>query len=214
MSRVLVVGANGQVARHLTEKLKEKGLDPVAMVRKEDQVSQFEDKGIETVLADLEKDFSHAFDTVDTVVFAAGSGPHTGPDKTMIIDQEGAIETIDNAVAKGVKNFVMLSGLPADGPKNTSDSMKHYYYAKHRADEYLKGTNLNFTILRPGRLTDDAETGKVRLDEHAEASSESTDGRVPRQDVAEVLAQIVDRNNLSGQIYYLIGGDTAIEDAL
>ncbi|AKG72837.1 SDR family oxidoreductase [Salinicoccus halodurans] len=214
MAKVLVVGANGQVAKFLTSKLKEKGHDPVAMIRKEEQAAQFKEQGIETVLADLEKDFSHAFENVDTVVFAAGSGPHTGPDKTIIIDQEGAIETIDNTLDRGIKNFVMLSGLPVDGPKGTDDKMKPYFYAKHRADQYLKNTDLNYTILRPGLLTDDEETGKVQMVEHSDASSDATNGEVPRQDVAEVLAQIVDRNKLEGRIYYLIGGDTDIKDAL
>lgn len=214
MAKVLVVGANGQVAKFLTSKLKEKGHDPVAMIRKEEQAAQFKEQGIETVLADLEKDFSHAFENVDTVVFAAGSGPHTGPDKTIIIDQEGAIETIDNTLDRGIKNFVMLSGLPVDGPKGTDDKMKPYFYAKHRADQYLKNTDLNYTILRPGLLTDDEETGKVQMVEHSDASSDATNGEVPRQDVAEVLAQIVDRNKLEGRIYYLIGGDTDIKAAL
>lgn len=214
MTKVLVVGANGQVAKHLTLKLKEKGHDPVAMIRKEEQAAQFKESGIETVIADLEKDFSHAFENVDSVVFAAGSGPHTGPDKTILIDQEGAIETIDNTVNKGIKNFVMLSGLPVDGPKGTDDKMKPYFYAKHRADEYLKNTDLDYTILRPGLLTDNEATGKVQIAEHSEASPGATSGEVPRKDVAEVLAQIVDQNNLNGQIYYLVGGDTDIKDAL
>lgn len=214
MARVLVVGANGQVAKHLTLKLKEKGHDPVAMIRKEEQAAQFKQQDIETVLADLEKDFSNAFENIDTVVFAAGSGPHTGADKTIIIDQEGAIETIDNTISKGIKNFVMLSGLPVDGPKDTDDKMKPYFYAKHRADEYLKNTDLDYTILRPGLLTDNEPTGKVQIVEHSEASSDATSGEVPRTDVAEVLAQIVDQNNLKGQVYYLIGGETDIKDAL
>ncbi len=213
MARVLVVGANGQVARHLTLKLKEKGHEPVAMIRKEEQAAQFKEQNIETVLADLEKDFSHAFENIETVVFAAGSGPHTGPDKTIIIDQEGAIETIDNAAKKGIRNFVMLSGLPVDGPKNTDEKMKPYFYAKHRADEYLKGTDLDYTILRPGLLTDEEESGKVQMVEHSKASPEATNGEVPRKDVAEVLAQIVDRNNLNGEVYYLIGGNTDIKEA-
>ncbi|WP_411843138.1 SDR family oxidoreductase [Salinicoccus sp. HZC-1] len=214
MARVLVIGANGQIGKHLVSKIKEKGHDPVAMVRKEEQVSQFKEQDIETVLGDLEKDFSHAFENVDTVVFAAGSGPHTGADKTIIIDQEGAIETIDNTISKGIKNFVMLSGLPVDGPKGTGDGMKPYFYAKYRADQYLQDTDLNYTILRPGLLTDKDETGKVQIVEHDEASSDATSGEVPRADVAEVLAHIVDQNDLKSQIYYLIGGDTDIKDAL
>src|SRR5699024_6151550 len=146
--RVLVVGANGQIGHQVAEKLKEKGHEPVAMVRREEQVGQFKDKGIETVLADLEKDFSHAFENVDAVVFAAGSGGSTGADKTIIIDQEGAIETVDNAREAGVKHFAIVSSIGAGDPKN-ADQIKHYMYAKHRADEHLKASGLDYTIIRP-----------------------------------------------------------------
>ena len=116
--RVLVIGANGQVGHQLVEKLKDKGHQPVAMVRKEEQVEQFKEKGIDTVLGDLQKDFSHAFEGVDSVVFAAGSGGDTGADMTVLIDQEGAIESVDNAKKTGVKHFVMLSSMGADAPKD------------------------------------------------------------------------------------------------
>ena len=121
--KVLVIGANGQVGHQLVEKLKDKGHQPVAMVRKEEQVEQFKEKGIDTVLGDLQKDFSHAFEDVDSVVFAAGSGGDTGADMTVLIDQEGAIESVDNAKKAGVKHFVMLSSMGADAPKD-ADQMQ------------------------------------------------------------------------------------------
>jgi uncharacterized protein YbjT (DUF2867 family) len=205
--KVLVIGANGQVGHQLVEKLKDKGHQPVAMVRKEEQVEKFKEKGIDTVLGDLQKDFSHAFEGVDSVVFAAGSGD-TGADMTVLIDQEGAIESVDNAEKAGVKHFVMLSSMGADAPKE-AEQMQHYLYAKHRADEHLKASGLDFTILRPGMLTNDSGTGKVRLFEGGTEIAE-----IPREDVANVLAHIVDTNKPEGKTYYLHEGDTPVEDTL
>src|SRR5699024_10983797 len=145
--RVLVVGANGQIGHQVVEKLKEKGHDPVAMVRKEEQTGQFKDRGIETVLADLEKDFSHAFENYDAVVFAAGSGGSTGEDKTIIIDQEGAIETMDNAKEDSVKHFFIVSSIGSGDSKN-ADQINYYMYAKHRPCEHLKASGLNYTSIR------------------------------------------------------------------
>ena len=206
--KVLVIGANGQVGHQLVEKLKDKGHQPVAMVRKEEQVEKFKEKGIDTVLGDLQKDFSHAFEGVDSVVFAAGSGGDTGADMTVLIDQEGAIESVDNAEKAGVKHFVMLSSMGADAPKD-AEQMQHYLYAKHRADEHLKASGLDFTILRPGMLTNDSGTGKVRLFEGGTEIAE-----IPREDVANVLAHIVDTNKPEGKTYYLHEGDTPVEDTL
>lgn len=206
--KVLVIGANGQVGHQLVEKLKDKGHQPVAMVRKEEQVEKFKEKGIDTVLGDLQKDFSHVFEGVDSVVFAAGSGGDTGADMTLLIDQEGAIESVDNAEKAGVKHFVMLSSMGADAPKE-AEQMQHYLYAKHRADEHLKASGLDFTILRPGMLTNDSGTGKVRLFEGGTEIAE-----IPREDVANVLAHIVDTNKPEGKTYYLHEGDTPVEDTL
>src|SRR5699024_9958682 len=172
--RVLVVGANGQIGHQVVEKLKEKGHDPVAMVRKEEQTGQFKDKGIETVLADLEKDFSHAFENLDAAVFAAGSGGSTGADKTIIIDQEGALKTVANAYVAGVKHLVIGSSIGDAEPKNAAQ-IRHYMYVKHRADEHLKASALSYTIIRPPMLQDEAGTGRVKLSE-----GEPEIGNVPR----------------------------------
>lgn len=204
--KVLVVGANGQIGHQVVERLKDKGHDPVAMIRKEEQADQFKEKGIDTVMGDLEKDFSHAFEGVDTVVFAAGSGGSTGPDMTIVIDQEGAIETVDNAKNAGVKHFVIVSSMGADSPKEQKD-IKHYMYAKHRADEHLKASGLNYTIIRPGMLQNDDGTGKVSLSEKNQEF-----GNVQREDVASVIVQSVDSNKAENKVYTLLEGDTPVEN--
>ncbi|WP_270179989.1 SDR family oxidoreductase [Alkalihalobacillus sp. CinArs1] len=208
--KVLVIGANGQVGTHVIKSLAEKGYDPVGMVRDTDQVKAIEDAGGKTVLGDLEKDFSHAMYGCEAVIFAAGSGPHTGADKTILIDQEGAIKSIDEASRQGIKRFVLLSSVGADYPEQGPDNMKPYLYAKKRADEYLKATNLTYTILRPGRLSNDPATGQIR----AAKTLEDKSGQIPREDVASVLAEIVENENTFNRTFEILDGDLTISDAL
>ncbi|WP_377887814.1 SDR family oxidoreductase [Alkalihalobacillus sp. R86527] len=208
--KVLVIGANGQVGTHVIKSLAERGHDPVGMVRDTDQIKAIEDAGGKTVLGDLEKDFSHAMYGCEAVVFAAGSGPHTGADKTILIDQEGAIKSIDEAKRQGIKRFVLLSTVGADYPEKGPDNMKPYLYAKKRADEHLKSTNLTYTILRPGRLSDEAANGQIRAAETLEDKS----GQIPREDVANVLAEIVENENTFNKTFEILNGEINISDAL
>ncbi|GAQ17783.1 NAD dependent epimerase/dehydratase [Oceanobacillus picturae] len=207
--RVLVIGANGNVGKNIVKNIKNtKELEPVAMIRKEEQIEYFNDIGVETVLADLESNFEKAFNKIDAVIFAAGSGPNTGPDKTIIIDQEGAIEAADLAMKNGVERFVLLSSMGADQPKEASKG-KFYLYAKHRADEYLKSTNLNYTIVRPGALTDDPGEGKVNLQE-----SGTEFGEVPREDVAAVIVHLLTKKEANGKVYEVVSGNTEVANVL
>lgn len=204
--KVLVIGANGKVGKHVVDKLSESKHTPVAMVRDPDQVPQFEEKNVETVLGDLEKDFESAFYGIDAVIFAAGSGPNTGADKTILIDQEGAIKAVERAKHFGVKRFVMLSSMGADRPEMGPDGFKHYLYAKHRADEHLKQAGLNYSILRPGSLTNEAGTQKVKLQDHINEF-----GEIPREDVAETLVHLLTAPEAENKSFDLIGGDQLLD---
>ncbi|MCG1009639.1 SDR family oxidoreductase [Salinicoccus sp. ID82-1] len=207
---VLVIGANGQIGRIVVDKLKESEHEPIAMVRKEAQAEAFQNKDVKTVLGDLEKDFSHAFEGVDAVVFTAGSGAHTGADKTILIDQEGAMESIDLAEKHGVEHFVMVSGMGVENPRAVEGKMRPYLHAKHRADQYLEQSGVPYTILRPGRLTDDAGKGAVNFYEY---QGDVEYGEVPREDVASVLMEIIN-TKAENKLYYLIGGDTPVTQIL
>ncbi|MFG6121347.1 SDR family oxidoreductase [Thalassobacillus sp. B23F22_16] len=209
MVRVLVIGANGKVGKLLIKKLKDSEHVPVAMVRDTNQVPQFEEMGVETVLGDLEGDFSRAYYTIDAVVFAAGSGPNTGPEKTVVIDQEGAIKSVELAKRFGVQRYVMLSSMGADTPGEGPDAMKHYLYAKHRADEYLKQSGLNYTIVRPGGLTNHPGTGKIKF---AEKLNEF--GSISREDVAETLAYLLSVPRAEHGSFEILEGDTQLEEVL
>lgn len=209
---VLVIGANGQIGTRLVRKLKEAGHEPKAMVRKEEQVNQFKSEGIETVLADLEEDFSHAFNGVDAVVFTAGSGGGTPKSQTKVIDQDGAIKAVNKAEKTGVNRFVMVSALKADrDPEDWSKPMQHYYEAKSAADDHLRNSDLNYTVLMPGRLSNEHGTGKIELSERIE----EIEGRsITRDDVATVITDIIDASTTFGKSLDLLQGETSIKEAV
>ena len=209
---VLVIGANGQIGTRLVHQLDNTKHNPIAMVRKQEQVDQFKEKGIDTVLADLEEDFSHAFKNIDAVVFSAGSGAHTPKSQTKVIDRDGAIEAIDNAEKAGVERFIMVSALKANrDPKNWSAPMEHYYDAKAKADEHLRNSDLIYTVLMPGRLTNEDGTGMVELKERID----SFDGRtISRDDVASVIVEMLDEEQTNNKSLELLQGDTPITQAV
>ncbi|WP_420575881.1 SDR family oxidoreductase [Ekhidna sp.] len=208
---VLIIGANGKIGTILSKKLKDTPHQPIAMVRKEEQQKSFKDKDIDTVLADLEKDFDHAFDGVDAVVFTAGSGAHTGKDKTHLVDRLGAKKAIDLAVKHKVDRFVMVSVFGADAsPDQWPASMAHYYEAKADADKHLMQSGLNYTILMPGRLTDDNGTNNVEIGEKISQRG----GSITRTDVATVVRKSLDHEKTFGKNLELLSGEMPIDEAL
>ncbi|GAE30960.1 SDR family oxidoreductase [Halalkalibacter hemicellulosilyticus] len=209
---VLVVGANGQVARHTLTKLSEKGYRPIAMIRDEEQANELKQLGaVETMVGDLEQNIDHLFTIhqIDAVVFAAGSGGHTGADKTILIDLWGAIKVIDTAEKYGVKRFVMLSSMGTVDP-DKSDRIRHYLVAKKLADEHLMRSSLTYTIVRPGSLVNEPAQGKIKLEEEIKVR----DNTITREDVAIVLADVIERENTFGQTFEILNGDTVIQNAL
>lgn len=211
--KVLVIGANGQVGRHIIKELADSNHEAVAMVRKEEQVDHLKELGAsKVVLADLEKDFSDAFDGVDSVIFAAGSGPHTGPDKTLTIDLWGSVKAARYAEEKGVKRFVQLGSMGSDNPEIGGEQMKPYLVAKRTADDLLKTTNLDYTIVRPGALTDEGKTGKVEVSADGFSSMEGRS--IPRADVAQVLVEVLERPNTHHKIFEVLNGDKETAEEL
>lgn len=210
--KILIVGANGQIGRHLIEKLAETEHKSVAMVRKEEQESELRELGAdEVVIGDLEKDFSHAFEGVDSVIFTAGSGGHTGADKTTLIDLWGAIKTIDQAKEHNISRFLLVSSMNADTPDTGIESMKHYFVAKKLADDHLRSSGLDYTIVRPGGLLNEPATGKILLEEKIK---EFSSREITREDVAAVLAEAVDLENTYKKTFEILNGETPIKEAL
>lgn len=205
MERVLVAGANGTTGKQIVKLLKESQyFEPVAMVRKEAQMEQFKKDNIETVLGDLENDLSHTTKNIDKVLFAAGSGG-----KNVVgVDQEGAKNLIMQSSKDNVKKFVMLSSMGADQPEQ-AEELKDYLKAKHNADEYLKQSNLKYTIVRPGSLTNEKATGTISI-----AEKLNRRGEITRADVAQTLVRSLHDDAPVNQTFEILSGNTLIGEAL
>ncbi|KYG32152.1 SDR family oxidoreductase [Alkalihalobacillus trypoxylicola] len=207
---ILVVGANGQVAKETIKELKAQGHQVKAMIRNEKQSDLLKKQGAdEIVIADLEEDITHAFVDVDGVIFAAGSGGKTGADKTILIDLWGAMKVIDQTVAHSIKRFVMLSSMGTVDP-DKSDQIRHYLVAKKLADDYLKQTDLDYTIVRPGSLTNDKPTHQIKLEEEIEVR----DNTITRADVASVLVAVLEKENTYQKTFEILNGDVDINTAI
>ncbi|MGB6406883.1 MAG: SDR family oxidoreductase [Planococcus donghaensis] len=210
---VLVIGANGQVGRNIVKELAETNHKATAMVRKEEQIDKLKELGAaNVVLGDLEQDFSAAFEGVDAVIFAAGSGPKTGADKTLTIDLWGSVKAAQYAQEKGVKRFVQLGSVGSDNPDAGGEAMKPYLVAKRTADDLLKTTNLDYTIVRPGALSDEEKSGKIEVSLDGFSSLEGRS--IPRADVAHVLVDVLDRNNTYHKVFEVLQGDQPASDQL
>lgn len=210
--KVFVVGANGKIGKILVKKLHESPKFQVrAMVRSNDQKEALLHKGIDAVCIDLEEPvdaIAKGMEGCDAVVFTAGSGSKTGPDKTLTVDLDGAVKTIEAAEKTGVKRFVMVSALQAHHRENWNMKIKHYYVAKHYADRILVGSSLDYTIIRPGRLLDESGTGTVSIAENLERSS------VPREDVADTIFEVLKNDHTIRKAFDLVSGNTPIHEAL
>lgn len=210
---VLVIGANGQVGRNIVKELAESNHEATAMVRKEEQIDKLKELGAsKVVLGDLEKDFSDAFEGVDAVIFAAGSGPSTGADKTLTIDLWGSVKAAQYAQDKGVKRFVQLGSMGSNDPDAGGEAMKPYLVAKRTADELLQTTNLDYTIVRPGALSDEEKSEKIEVSLEGFSSMEGRS--IPRADVAHVLVDVLDRRNTYNKVFEVLQGDQPASDQL
>lgn len=213
MKKVLIIGANGKVGRILTAKLKEDpNSTPVAYIRSKEQVEFFHKMGVDHVLGSVEDDVSSitaAFSGMDAIVFSAGSGGKTGFDKTLSIDLDGAVKTMEAAIDAGAKRYVMVSAIHADSRSAWDKSkIKPYYIAKHYADRILKSIGLDYTIIRPGRLLDEPGSGQITVEE-----PESQKG-VSREDVASVIVEALKHDNTIGKIIKFNEGEVPISDVI
>lgn len=211
---VLVVGANGQIGKHLVNMIEAtEDIKATAMIRDSEQAPYFEALGANTVVVDLEDDvevIQEAMKGIDTVVFTAGSGPHTGADKTMLIDLDGAVKTIQATEAAGVKRFLMISSFDTtrEAIQEASSSFAPYVVAKHYADQYLRETSLDYTIIHPGRLTNDSGADRVEVGESVEPNE------VPREDVARVILETLTNDTTIGKEFQVVRGKTSARDAI
>jgi uncharacterized protein YbjT (DUF2867 family) len=214
MTRIAVVGGHGQIARLLHPMLHGAGHEPVALVRSDAHAEELEAGGVTTRHLDIEAgevdDFVTAFEGCDAVVFAAGGGPDGNIERKRTVDLEGSLKSMQAAAGLGVRRFVQVSAINVDRPvaEDASPVWKAYVEAKRDADRALAATDLDWTILRPGQLTDDAGTGRITLGDDVPR------GPVPRADVAAVIAAVLDDDRTVGATWALVSGDTPIREAI
>ena len=211
--RVILAGGHGQIALLTERLLADSGHLPVGLVRDPGQADDLRAAGAEAVVLDLEQADVTAVAAVlrgaDAVVFAAGSGPGSGAARKLTVDRDGALLLADAAEQAGVRRYVMVSSMGADQHDPASeDVFQVYLRAKSEADADLRARDLDWTVVRPGGLTDDPPTGAVRV------AAITGRGTVPRADVAAVLVELLQHGLGVGRQFELVSGATAVPAAL
>ena len=189
----------------------EQGHSVSGLIRNPDQSADLAAAGVTPVVCDLEgdDDVAAAVRGADAVVFAAGAGPGSGVERKRTMDLGGAVKLIDAAKAEGISRYLIVSSIGAgDPPASGGDVFGEYLRAKGAADQALANSGLDYTIVRPGRLTDEPPTGHVAL------GGDVDDGEISRADVAAVLAASLTAENTIGKTFGLVSGERPIEDAL
>lgn len=212
--RVLIAGAHGKTARRLTRMLVAGGHEVRGLVRKEEQMGEVAADGAEPVLVDLESEevsggVGRAVEGCDAIVFAAGAGPGSGEARKETMDYGGAVKLIEAAEGSGASRYLMLSAMGASDPEEGSDGMRPYLRAKAMADERLMQSDLDYTIIRPGGLTEDEGTGNIEAAERL-----GRRGEIPREDVASTFAAALQDQNTYHKTFEILSGNTPIREAL
>jgi uncharacterized protein YbjT (DUF2867 family) len=210
--RTAIAGGHGQIALRLARQLSRRGDEVLSLIRNPDHAADVEETGARPVLCDLENAsddaVAAAVDGADAVVFAAGAGAGSGAERKWTVDHGGAVKLIAAAKADGIARYVIVSSMSADPDAPGDDVFAVYLRAKGQADADLRESGLDYTIIRPGGLTNDAGTGRVRLGEDVDS------GRIPRDDVAAVVAAVLVAPNTIGKSFDLVSGDVPVEDAV
>ena len=210
--RVVIAGGHGQIALLLEKVLTDRGDQAVGIVRNPDHTDDVEQTGAEAVVLDLEhsdaETLAGRLAGADAVVFAAGGGPESGPERKDTVDRGAAVLLADAATAAGVRRYVMVSAMSVDGADPDSDEVFQVYLrAKKAADDDVRARDLDWTIVRPGRLTDDPGKDRVQVG--------SLDyGEIPRADVARVLAEVLHTDSTIGVTFDLVAGEQTVQAAL
>jgi uncharacterized protein YbjT (DUF2867 family) len=207
---VIVAGAHGQIGQRLVRRLAGAGHRVRGLVRREQQAARIEELGGEPLVVDLEGEVDPAIgDDAEAMVFTAGAGPGSGAERKRTLDYGGAVKLIEAAEARGVPRYVMVSAMGAANPEAGPESMLPYLRAKAAADERLVKSALDWTIVRPGVLTDEPGRGTVDAAERLGRRDE-----IPRDDVAEVLVACLEEPATSRRTFEVLSGPTPVREAL
>jgi uncharacterized protein YbjT (DUF2867 family) len=207
---VVVAGGHGKVALQLLHILAERGDRARGLIRNPEHSADLEAGGAEAVVCDVEAedDLAPFIEGADAVVFAAGAGPGSGPERKRTVDLGAAVKLAEAAKAQDIRRYVMVSAIGSGRPERWSDAMRPYYEAKTEADERVAASGLDHTIVRPGGLTDDAGSGRIQV------GDDLGSGQVPRADVAATLAAVLTTDSTVGKAFDLLEGDTPVDQAV
>jgi uncharacterized protein YbjT (DUF2867 family) len=207
---IVIAGGHGKIALRLARLLSARGDTVRSLIRNPGHAAGVRATGAEPVVADMEAldDLSELVEGADGVVFAAGAGPGSGPERKRTVDYGAAVKLLAAARATGARRYLMVSSIGAGDPEAGQEAMRPYLRAKADADAALAASDLDWTIVRPGMLTDDSGTGLVAIGTSLER------GSVTRDDVAAVLAASLDEPRSVGKTFELMQGDTPIAEAL
>ncbi|MFI2713441.1 SDR family oxidoreductase [Micromonospora sp. NPDC018662] len=212
--RVVIAGGHGKIAKLLERDLAGRGDTAVGLIRNPDHAAVLRAAGAEPVVCDLEHTDADTLAAhltgADAVVFAAGAGPGSGADRKDTVDRGAAVLLADAATRAGVRRYLLVSSMGVDDPPapGTDDVWTAYLRAKKAAEDDLTSRDLDVTVLRPGRLTDDEPAGRITLARHV------TPGAISRADVARVLLALLQNPGTAGHTLELVAGDTPIADAV
>ncbi|MFF0155097.1 NAD(P)H-binding protein [Micromonospora sp. NPDC005203] len=211
--RVVIAGGNGRIALLVQRHLTGRGDTAVGLIRNPQQAATLRAAGATPVVCDLEHadvtEVAAHLHTADAVIFAAGAGPGSGAARKDTVDRAAAALLADAATRAGVRRYLLVSSMGVDDPPtpDTDDVWAAYLRAKRAAEDDLRGRDLAWTVLRPGRLTDDHPTARVTLTPHTGR------GAISRADVAHVLVALLDAPATAGATLELVSGPTPIADA-
>src|ERR687893_878032 len=202
---VAIAGGHGKIGRRLARLLAARGDRVRGLIRNPDHSDDLRSDGAEPVVCDLEsasvEEVASAVSGADAVVFAAGAGPGSGAERKLTMDRDGAVKLLEAAQSAGATRYVMVSSVGAENPPDDDDVFSVYLRAKADADRALMDSDLDWTVVRPGMLTDDPGTGRVRVQE------DPIREEVTRDDVAAVLAAVVDESRAVSKVLYVVGGE-------
>jgi nucleoside-diphosphate-sugar epimerase len=209
---VVIAGGHGQIARRLASLLTARGDTVRGLIRNPGHAAAVHATGADPVVCDLEAAgagaIAEAIEGADAAVFAAGAGPGSGTARKLTMDRDGAIKLLDAARAVGAERFVIISSVGAERPPAGDEPFSVYLQAKAAADAAVAASDRAWTIVRPGRLTDEPGTGRVRV------QADPFRGEVPRDDVAAVLAAVLAQPHAAGATLYVNGGEDPVDSAL
>jgi uncharacterized protein YbjT (DUF2867 family) len=210
--RVAIAGGHGKIAMRLTRLLVAREVQVVSLIRNPAHAQDIRALGGEPAVCDLERasvaEIAEAIAGANAAVFAAGAGPGSGAERKLTMDRDGAIKLLEASVSAGAPRYLIISSLGAENPPQGDDVFSVYLRAKAEADEAVRSSDRDWTIIRPGRLTDEPGRGRVRVE------SEPFRGEIPRDDVAAVLDALLQTGLATRMILYVNGGEHTIEEAL